>query len=151
MPDKTFLSREEIISRYEILIEEYIKHINIEDLTMIDMVNKEILPAVAEFSHKVNDGLQFKKELGLSSRYEQDIASGLAEKTDKAFESMNSLKRHLALLMDKGSNIETCCYIKDAVIAEMDNLRKYCDDLELIVSGDLWPFPTYGKLLFGIM
>lgn len=118
---------------------------------MIDMVNKEILPAVAEFSHKVNDGLQFKKELGLSSRYEQDIASGLAEKTDKAFESMNSLKRHLALLMDKGSNIETCCYIKDAVIAEMDNLRKYCDDLELIVSGDLWPFPTYGKLLFGIM
>lgn len=145
------LSREEIISRYEILTEEYVKHINIEALTMIDMVNKEIFPTVAEFNRRINDGLKLKKELGQSNRYEQDVTKSLSEKTDKAFESMNKLKKYLELLSDKGSDIKACYYIKDTVITEMDNLRRYCDDLEVIVSGDLWPFPTYGKLLFGIM
>ena len=63
-------SREEMESRYEILMEGYCKVINIEGLTMAEMVKKEILPAVSAFSHELADTLQSKKAVGADTTYE---------------------------------------------------------------------------------
>ena len=69
-------SEVEIRSRYEILLEEYSKTINIEALTMVDMTRKQILPAVIEFAKAVCDALASKKCLGIEIDYstEENLA-----------------------------------------------------------------------------
>ena len=42
-------------------------------------------------------------------------------------------------------------YVRDAILPAMSTLRKPCDKLETLVSAEVWPFPTYGKLMFGII
>ncbi|HPE16967.1 MAG TPA: hypothetical protein PK597_08430 [Oscillospiraceae bacterium] len=41
-------------------------------------------------------------------------------------------------------------YMRDAVLPAMGELRAVGDELETLVPSDLWPFPTYGDLLFSV-
>ena len=68
-------SKEEIESRYEVLIEEYVKIINIEALTMLDMAKKEILPAVTSYSKSLADTILSKKAVceSMDTTYELSL------------------------------------------------------------------------------
>ncbi len=144
------LTKEEVYSRYDILMDEYVKQINVEALTMVDMVKKEILPAATKYSHELLTVLTEKKELEIIADYEQDTIKQIAHISNKAYCSLKKLEDGIAVLHSMQDIERSAYFVRDNIIKEMKNLRKSCDKLELLCSKECWPFPTYGQLLFGI-
>ena len=145
------LSRIEMESRCEIQYEIYIKTINIEGLTMVEMSKRQILPAVIGFKADLASSI----ESILAVEGNAEIEKGLFNKIS---ESMISFSTNLAKLEKAiaaaarlhGDNKAQAVAYRDTVFKIMGELRKDADTLETIVGDDYWPIPTYSKLLFSI-
>ena len=144
------LSKEEVESRYEILMDEYEKQINIEALTMLDIAKKDILPAASKFSKELTDTIANKKAIGIDLTYELETAKKVSEYLAEAYQAMMTLENDVKKLHEIDDFEKSAFYVRDFIIQDMASLRKPCDELEVITSNSDWPFPTYGKLLFGI-
>ena len=144
------LSKEEVESRYEILMDEYEKQINIEALTMLDIAKKDILPAASKFSKGLTDTIANKKAIGIDLTYELETAKKVSEYLAEAYQAMMTLENDVKKLHGIDDFEKSAFYVRDFIIQDMASLRKPCDELEVITSNSDWPFPTYGKLLFGI-
>ena len=146
------LTREEVESRYEILMEEYVNLLHIEACTMVSMARKEILPAVSKSQKQLADTLIAKKEAGLVLPESYEKAT--LEKSSVLLNAAYSACEALAVAKDEVLALPTveekAAFVKDVIIPEMDALRAPCDELEIITDSKDWPFPTYGKLLFGL-
>ena len=145
------LSKEEVESRYEILMDEYVKQINIEALTMLDIAKKDILPAASKFSKELTDTIANKKAIGIDLTYELETAKKISEYLTDAYQALVTLENDVEKLHGIDDFEKSAFYVRDFIIQDMANLRKPCDELEVITSNSDWPFPTYGKLLFGIL
>ena len=136
-------------SRYEILNEEYSKTVHIEALTLTDMINRQVLPAVESYAAKVAGGVAAKAavlpELRLTA--ERSLLTELAELTDELYSSVKELEK-LTVEADSYEGSAAAHFYRNAVIPQMDEVRKYADALELIVDQKDWPYPTYGEMLF---
>ena len=140
----------ELRSRAEILYETYAKTINIEALTMIDMANKQIIPAVMRFSKALADTTLAIQSAGGDATVSLEL---LKEVTGKLTEMKEAVKKLLeaetrASSMDRGK--EQAFYYYKEVMAAMNALRSPADELEKLVDKDYWPFPTYADLLFEV-
>lgn len=145
-------TREELESRYEILMEEYVNLINIEARTMVNIAKKEILPSVSAFQTDLAEGILAKKDVNpdLPAVYETETLKTSSELTSQAFDALRKLESDTAVLHSLENFEEKAFYVRDEILPAMDALRQPCDELEEITDEDVWPFPTYGKLLFGI-
>ncbi len=143
-------TKAEIESRYEILFENYSKTINIEALTMLDMAKKEILPAVLKYNKEIFETLKVKQEIGLSISLEKekDYAIKLSNLTESLMSKIDDLDKVLLNVKEYEEGLELAKYYRDYVIEAMNALRMASDELEVIVSSESWPFPTYVDLLF---
>ncbi|GFR34920.1 glutamine synthetase III family protein [Thermobrachium celere] len=143
----------ELRARYEIKLEEYIKHINVEARTMIDMVKKEIVPAVIkEITDVANSISAFKnvvKEIEPTTQIEliKDLQNNLNELNKETLELEKELEK---VHQFNGTLYEKACLFRDVIVERMKKVRVYADRLEMIVDEDRWPFPSYEKLLFYI-
>ena len=146
-------SKEEIESRYEVLIEEYVKIINIEALTMLDMAKKEILPAVTSYSKSLADTILSKKAVceSMDTTYETAVLKQTSELLKEAYEAVNALSESIDQMNTLSDFEKKANFVRDDLLSKMAALRKPCDELEVIVDEKDWPVPTYGKLLFGVM
>ena len=145
-------SETEIESRCEILLENYCKIINIEALTMVDMINKEIMPAVMRYSKDLADSAAAKKAVcpTLSCKAECTLAETVSSLTDKLYDKTGELSDAIEKAHG-GKDIEKrALFCRDKVLLAMREVRSTADELETKVSGDYWPFPTYEDLLFRI-
>jgi glutamine synthetase len=142
----------EIRSRYEILLEEYAKTLNIEALTMGDIAKKEILPACLEYSKMVFDTLAVKKASGLaiSLKKEEELAVKLSKCIESLVENIEALDLVISKAADATDSLQSAKYYRDYVIPAMGDLRASADELEFMVGEDYWPFPTYTNILFGL-
>ena len=141
---------EEVRSRYEIFMEEYGKTLHIEALTMLDMVKKQILPAVTAQVHEWLGTAAMKQQLlDVKSCYETKSAALASDLQEAAFAASEKLKRVVQKAEKLDVESAAFCY-RDEVLPLMDEVRTACDALETMTSPQYWPFPTYGKLLFGI-
>ena len=141
----------ELHSRYEIMLEAYIKQINIEALTMIEMSKRDIMPSAISYIKQVAEEInQVKAACGdIDVSSEQEIIK-------KTSEALRGLKTHTATLEElenkassiTGSNMDKAVFYKDKVAQEMKQVRMYGDMLEEMVDSRLWPMPTYGQMLF---
>lgn len=139
----------ELHSRYEILNDEYSKTIHIEALTLIDMINQEILPACMDYSSEIATGICRKRGALPGMRLEAEEARlGELEGLITALYNANKeLERTVAeASSEHGSALAH--YSSDKIIPQMNEVRKYSDSLELLCSEKHWPIPTYGKMLF---
>ena len=139
----------ELHSRYEILNDEYSKTIHIEALTLIDMINQEILPACMDYSSEIATGICRKRGALPGMRLEAEEARlGELEGLITALYNANKeLERTVAeASSEQGSALAH--YSSDKIIPQMNEVRKYSDSLELLCSEKHWPIPTYGKMLF---
>lgn len=145
-------SEEEIRSRYEIMMEEYIKTLHIEAKTMVDMTRKEILPAVSSQLHEWSNTYCLKKQVGshIDCSYEENVI-GLASDLQAAAASDVTKLEEAIKQAEKLDLEKAAAYYRDVVLVCMEELRVSCDALEIITSAEYWPFPTYGKLLFGFL
>ncbi len=145
------LNKEEALSRYEITMEEYTKIINIEALTMLDMAKKDILPSVSRFTKTIIETIKDKQSIGVDSSYESDLVSKLSDHLKEAYEALNALEEKTKTLAAEEDFEKAAFYVRDEILPAMEALRTPCDVMETLTDQKEWPFPTYGKLLYGIM
>ena len=151
MAHKIFTAAE-IYSRCDIMLENYCKTINIEALTMVDMVRKNYLPAIERYLHRLADTTSLMKSVNseVKCNYEITTMMKLSELTDLIFDEMMSLEDKISQLKSFESFVARAAYIRDEVIPCMDKLRKYVDEAEMLTSQRDWPFPSYGQILFSV-
>ena len=149
----------EVGSREEILLEEYTKTIHIEALTMLDMLQKLILPACMRYAKDIAEGVAFKKQIGIDAPVEMELVRDLTEKTgalskarDNLAEKVEGAKHVLDNTLSAapgsvGARTKSRYYYNE-VLPAMEETRKIADALESKVSKEYWPFPTYSDLLF---
>ena len=147
------LDREEMESRYEITMEEYTKVINIEALTMINMAKKEILPAVSRYSKELSDTCLSKCQLDaqMDVTYEKEMLTQINTLLKEAYQACSELEEKTNVLHSIQDFEKAAFFVRDTILPCMDALRKPCDVLETMTDDKVWPFPTFGKLLFGIL
>ena len=143
-------SETEIRSRYEITLENYVRTVRIEALTMVDMARREILPALIRFRGDLAVSLGATKQAlpELPCRSDGKRITKLGNLIDAIDEAGDALDACLAAL--GGDVTSKAFYIRDSVIERMAALRKLCDEAETVTAAAYWPFPTYGELLFGV-
>ena len=142
----------ELHSRYEILLENYSKTVNIEALTMVDMARKEILPAVEGYTKSLAETLAAKKAAvaGLPCKYETATIAKLSELSDEIADATADLDGEIAKFQAIADVTEAANDIRDVILGKMDALRAVCDEAETITAKEFWPFPTYSDLLFSV-
>ncbi len=145
-------TKAELESRYEIMLENYCKTVNIEALTMVDMAKKEILPAVEGYAKELSDAVIAKTTAvpGLACKYDKSVItklSTLADEIDTAAAALESAANKYKTVEDV---TEASCMIRDVILQKMAELRVVCDEAETVTAEKYWPFPTYEKLLFGV-
>lgn len=145
------LNKEEVLSRYEINMEEYTKIINIEALTMLDMAKKDILPSVSRFTKTLLETISSKKPLGIDASYEEGFVQKISSKLKEAYTALEDLDSKTKTFSEIEDFEKAAFYVRDEIIPAMDALREPCDVMETLTDASEWPFPTYGKLLYGIM
>ncbi|HOL84195.1 glutamine synthetase [Thermoclostridium caenicola] len=147
------LSETEVRSRYEIYLESYVKTVRIEALTMIEMVMKQILPAVMKHMKQVADTVASLTKAGAdASAFKRDLdtvvglSNSLRENTGRLSAEVEALDAEAG----NGNSLNHARAYKDRILPLMEAVRADADRLEEIVDGSLWPFPTYGELLFRV-
>ncbi|MBR4443745.1 MAG: glutamine synthetase III [Clostridia bacterium] len=140
----------ELKSRTAIMQENYNKTIRIEALTMIDMVNRDILPAVMGYVSFLTDAALKKAQLGIAASPEKALAQTLSEKSELITSRVAGLAADVeAVPACRGYEAESH-YYHDVVVQAMEALRAVVDQTELLVSSKYWPYPSYGEMLFGV-
>ena len=142
----------ELHSRYEILLENYSKTVNIEALTMVDMAKKEILPAVEKYTKSLADTLAAKKAAvaGLPCKYETATVTKLSELSDSIADATDDLEAEIEKFQAIEDVTEAANDTRDVILGKMDSLRAVCDEAETITAKEFWPFPTYSDLLLSV-
>ena len=142
----------EIHSRCEIMLENYVKTVNIEGLTMVDMVRKNYLPAMERYIFRLAQTTSLMREVSpnIKVNYEVSTMERLSELTDSILEAVEALEKALATLKNMENVFESSEFVRDEMLPAMDTLRKYVDEAEMLTSQRDWPFPSYGQLLFSV-
>ena len=146
------MSEAEIRSRYEIMLDNYRKTVNIEAETMVDMARRQILPAVEKFSAKLAQDIALKKAVApvVSGIYEITLVTRLSDLVEEIDAAVEDLAAALAAFHKIDDVTESANMVRDVLLPKMEALRKPCDEAEQRTAVGCWPFPTYGDLLFGV-
>ena len=141
----------EIASRYEILLDNYIKTIQVEALTAVKMVKTQIYPAACDYLAKVSSEVVAAKEAGIPAAFLTDDATKLAGLLQDAKDKLTTLENNIAKAQASEEEIfEVATMWRDDVFGIMQSLRETVDTIEELVDDSYWPIPTYVDLLFGI-
>ncbi len=145
-------SETELHARYEIKLDSYCKVMRIEALTMLDMLWKDILPAVSACTGALARSANEKKALSpaLDVSYELSFAEKLSALTASAAIHGRALETAMEGLKEQRDKLAVARYYRDRVIPAMQSLRAVVDEMELHCGADYWPYPSYGEILFSV-
>ncbi len=144
-------TRAEAKARADIRLENYIKTINIEALTMLEMAKRDYIPAVSCFIAELCQNAASKQALSdkIPCTTERDLIIRLSELNDKASAAVKKLEADLKSI-DKSDILSASQAMAHVIIPGMDELRRYVDEMETLTSADYWPYPTYFDLLYSV-
>ncbi len=146
-------SETEMRSRYDIYLTNYAKVLHIEAHTMVSMTQKDIVPAALRYSKELADTLSAKRAAlpELPSVTETELLRKVSALTDELADCLTTLRQRLSVAEEPDKDPQTLAnYYRDEVIPAMNALRAAADGLEVLVAKDLWPFPSYGDMLFSV-
>ena len=143
-------TEEEIRSRKDILIENYSKQIAIEANTMLDMAEKDVLPAVTTYERELADTVGALAAAGVTKAPQKDTLKLLNALYADAAKAIASLKAAIEKGKKAESWMEYGKICRDEIIPAMNALRAAADEMEIHTAKKYWPFPTYGDLLFSV-
>lgn len=141
------LSPEELHSRYEILVEQYAKSMNIEANLMIEMFRTQILPAALRDQKQRAEALHLVQ--GLHIRADEQLAAlqALTQVLGKAMEAIDEVERVQKQTLDLGWEAKARIFC-ELVTPKMGEARGWVDRLETMVEDALWPLPKYREMLY---
>ena len=144
-------TREELTARNEIHLENYCEVVGIEARTMIDMVKRDLFPAVSSYAAEVASSIAVKQSViaELDCGAEEKLLRRLSALTGEMMKQCEALEAALAT-PHGGDAYEAAHYYKYTVFATMSDLRAAVDELETITSSEYWPYPSYTDLLFSV-
>ncbi|MGN0805700.1 MAG: glutamine synthetase III [Candidatus Coproplasma sp.] len=144
-------TREEAIARADIQLENYSKIINIEAKTMVEMVRRDILPAVSDFVAELCTNVASKKAVceELPCVAEKETITALSTLNDEVIALTNKLEGALAGI-DLAKVSEASQAMAHTILPIMDDIRRRVDKMETMVAADYWPYPTYFDLLYSV-
>ena len=145
-------TKDELFSRYDILLENYYKVIDIEALTFDSMVKKDIVAAASDYQFTLAETLNAKAATGLSvdstvEKKHLEKASKLAFEMD---ERLEKLEADIEKAKELSETYELAKFHHDVIFADMNELREVVDELETVIPSDIWPYPTYGEILYSV-
>lgn len=146
-------NRRELHSRYEIVLENYIKTIRIEANTMIMMAKQMILPAINRYIKELADSINSLQIIHKEAKVQENLLNQLLEKFNVFYEKLLSLEEIMKEEQQKNfdNTYEHACYLRDMVFNKgMKELREITDEIELLVDKSYWPMPDYSDLLFKV-
>ena len=141
------LNEREVRARYEIMVEQYNKTVNVEGQLMVLMANRYILPAALEYQKRVGQSVAAVKSAGGKSVEGKKTLDQLTKLTD-AFKRNTDKLQHELEHEGGGSAEKHAKHFRDKVIPAMVALREVGDELELMIPHELWPLATYREMLF---
>ena len=150
--DSYEFTKEELASRYEIKLENYVKTIGIEARTLAEMITKDFLPAVSTYAAEVSKNATAKKSFMAAA----DTASeeALVEKLSTAYTALTAEVTELKTLIDTSFALEDtqkCAEaFHDQVLAKMEDIRTVASDIEALIPDSILSYPTYDQLLFSL-
>ncbi len=143
-------SNVELEARYEVLLEDYVKTLNIEALTALEMAKQEILPSAVKYSDTIASSVALKEGIGIKASGLRVLAQRLSESTEALIGSIDALDSVMAVIPDTEDILQTAIFYKDEIIPAIEAVRENADELEGIVSRECWAFPTYTDLLYKV-
>jgi glutamine synthetase len=140
------LSGRELHARYEIMLEQYNKVVNIEGQLMVLIANRYIMPAVLDYQRQVAASVSAVKSAGAKSVEGKNTLDKITKLVDKFKQASDKLEKELA---HEGSGAEKHAkHYRDKVVPAMSALRELGDSLEVIMPHETWPLATYREMLF---
>ena len=144
----------ELHSRYEIKLENYVKTLHIEANTMIEIIQKDLLPSITTYMEKVAQTAALKKSVvpNISVSGETSLLTRLTELAETMTADLEKLKTDTAMAeyeTDKDL-LKSAKLYQSVVLADMEKVRESADAAEALIPDSILPYPTYGKLLFSI-
>ena len=146
------LTETEMRARYEIHLENYCKVSAIEASTLLDMVQRHILPAASAYADRLTQ-TAFHKENSvpaLSARMEKTLAQRVTDLGEKLFDTCEALHAALSDAPAADSGIDAARYYRDEVVALTQKAGELIGRLESLVDAKAWPYPTYADILFSV-
>ena len=145
------LTSAEMHARYEIHLENYCKVTTIESNTLLDMVQREILPAVVKYADELSVAIFHKREMvGAACIAETSLVKKLSMLTDELYALCTQLKDALANAPAADGGIDAARYYRDQVFARQNAIRHHVSELESCTGAKHWPYPTYADILFSV-
>ena len=142
------LPKPEIHARHEILLEHYVKTINIEAKTMLSMARREILPAVISFATSLAGSVNAVEAAGLEATAQARLLQRVNDAATDLSEAIEALADATDKAAGEGILARKAAAYRDSVIAAMVALRKVSDGIEPVIGAEYWPLPTYADMLF---
>ena len=145
-------TREELVSRYDILLENYAKTIHIESLTLQEMVRKDFSAGMMAYLKDLTAAALQKKELLPESacKLEKDRIRTLDGYGTRITDALIQLEQDTQTAEQETDLLACARYYQEVVLVDMENLRKVVDAAESLIPDDYLPYPTYSKLLFSL-
>ena len=146
-------SETELRARCEIVLDHYAKEVRIEALTLLDMLRKDVLPAMSRFTGALSSTAHNKKKLcGESAcRYEKTAAAELSARAAKLWDGAEALEKAVRRIDDGRLSTEAAAELcRGEILPEMEALREISDGAELIMDRTAWPYPSYGEILTSV-
>ena len=142
----------ELRARCEMKLAGYSKVLHIEALTMMDMLWKDILPAVSACTSDLARAANEKKALSpqMDVSYETKIVNELSNLSASAAIHGRALEAAMEGLEDESDSLAAARYYRDRVFPAMQSLRAVVDEMELRCGSKYWPYPSYGEILFSV-
>ena len=144
------LSQTEITAREEVGYENYSKAINIESRTMIDMVKKQILPAVVRYTKEIAEDIGALRAIGADASVQESLLNHITQELGALTRNVKELEAATDQAVKVIGSKEQAIAFRDNVFSRFADVRKPADELENLVSQEAWPFPTYSELLFNV-
>lgn len=141
------LTKEEAHSRFNVQIERYIKNLQIEVDCMKSMVNTQVLPACFSYHAFLSQSVSAAKSAGVGAP-QSSVLANLTGLIQKAQEKMDDLQKCSKVAEETHDEYKKADLYATSVAPAMLNLRQAVDDMEALVSDDLWPLPKYREMLF---
>ena len=145
-------TKEEIDSRYEILLENYSKSIHIESLTLQEMAKKDLMEGLIAYQSDLLDEASGKKSLlgEKSAAFEIETLKAIDEAQGKMSEALKKLAADTTVAEGKTEVLDQASYYQKTILADMDEVRKYAGAAEALVPDSYLGYPTYGQMLFSL-
>ena len=145
-------TKEELHSRYEILLENYSKSIHIEALTIQEMVRKDFTEGLVAYQKDLTKEIIQKKSLieGTCAEHETGILKTLDKASAEMSKALVKLEADTKTAEDKTDLLDQASYYEEAILKDMEEVRKYVDEAEALIPDKYLSYPTYGQLLFSL-